>query len=291
MTSCFHRLLIRQRARDARIINQGDVLTCSDDYQIWFSMKFCNRIFIFFVIVMSSFPIANGFAVEVEPMIIKERCVVCHTADRICVNLGRGDDFWKPTVKRMASNGAKVSETEIASFSMLLSGEPQAVAQALACPTAQEGGTVTSASNKVPILVALVHPAFMTLALLLSFWVAYQGVNRARISLFKHKVRFNWKGHVRYGIVVMSTWFFGMIAGGIMAKLIYGATEVTGDHRTIAMIMLPMILFGEGSGLYMKFKKGPRKILPIFHGANNLMLVLLACMQLFTGFYLVRGLF
>nr|WP_321257347.1 hypothetical protein [uncultured Pseudodesulfovibrio sp.] len=191
----------------------------------------------------------------------------------------------------MVSNGAKVSDDEIAAFSLLLSGQTQPVAQILNCESSHKADVTISTSQKMPIFMALGHPVFMTLAFVLSLWVAWQGINRIRISLFKHKVRFNWKGHVRYGIVVMSTWFFGMIAGGIMAKLIYGEAGMTGDHRTIAMIMLPMIVFGEGSGLYMKFKKASRKILPIFHGVNNLILVLLAFMQLFTGFYLVRGLF
>lgn len=266
-------------------------MTYSDDYQIHLSMKILYRILILLVMVMFSFPVVNGFALQIEPSSIKERCVVCHTADRICANWGKGEDFWEATVKRMASNGAKVSDGEIMAFSMLLSEQSQAVAQALNCVSSQNIDADIPSSHKVPTLVALGHPLFMILALFLSFWVAWQGINRVRISLFKHRVRFNWKGHVRYGIIVMSTWFFGMIAGGIMAKLIYGEAGMTGDHRTVAMIMLPMIIFGEGSGLYMKFKKAPRKILPIFHGINNLILVLLAFMQLYTGFYLVRGLF
>ena len=291
MTFHINIMVMWQRASLFRIINMGDMLTCSDDYQIPISMKNSYRILIVLVMVMFSFPVVNAFALQIEPSTLQERCVVCHTADRICVNLGKGENFWGPTVKRMASNGAKVSDDEIAAFSILLSGQIQTVTQILNCVSTQKADTVVFSSQKMPIFVSLGHPVFMTLALFLSLWVAWQGINRVRISLFKHKVQFNWKGHVRYGIIVMSTWFFGMIAGGIMAKLIYGATGMTGDHRTIAMIMLPLILFGEGSGLYMKFKKAPRKILPIFHGVNNLVLVLLAFMQLYTGFNLVRGFF
>ncbi len=280
-----------QRASEGHIINLKDILTCRDDYHIHFNMKLSYRVFILSTIVVSFLLVASAFAFEVKPMTLKDRCVVCHTAERICAKLGNGDDFWEPTVKRMASNGAKVPEQELAGFSLLLSGQEEVVAGILACSSFQKTGTMPSASKKISIYLVLIHPVFMTIAVLLSLWVAWQGINRARISHFKHTVRFDWKGHVNYGIIVMGAWFFGMIAGGVMAKLIYGATGLTGAHRTVALIMFPMIILGACTGLYMKYKKAPRKILPIVHGVNSLVLFVLACMQLLTGFYLVRGIF
>ncbi|MBU1228746.1 MAG: hypothetical protein KKA55_12110 [Proteobacteria bacterium] len=42
-----------------------------------------------------------------------ERCSGCHSTARICEKLGnRSAEVWKQTVRRMVSNGAKLSESE-----------------------------------------------------------------------------------------------------------------------------------------------------------------------------------
>ncbi|HKI82646.1 MAG TPA: DUF4079 domain-containing protein, partial [Pseudodesulfovibrio sp.] len=56
-----------------------------------------------------------------------------------------------------------------------------------------------------------------------------------------------------------------------------------GLHGGTAPVMLALILFGSTTGLYMDRKKAKRTLLPILHGAANLLLLLLALSQFVTG--------
>ncbi|NDV20140.1 hypothetical protein GO013_12015 [Pseudodesulfovibrio sp. JC047] len=247
--------------------------------------------FLFCVVIFSSSSVC--FAREVKLTDVQERCVICHSADRICARLTDGKTIWEPIVERMASNGASLSAREILGVSRLLDEQPQTVASVLRCASAA-GDMEQRAQGRnrdIPLLLALAHPTIMILVFFLSLWVANQGVNRARFVLWGQKVKFDWKGHVRYGVLVMAVWALGMVAGSLVANMLYGASGMTGTHQKIAMVMLPLILFGAGSGLYMRFKKAPRKVLPLFHGANNLVLVVLAFLQLVTGYHLVVAFF
>lgn len=50
-----------------------------------------------------------------------ERCAPCHGTARICEKLGnRSAEVWQQTVKRMVSNGAKLTEGEAASVTEYL---------------------------------------------------------------------------------------------------------------------------------------------------------------------------
>ena len=131
----------------------------------------------------------------------------------------------------------------------------------------------------------------MVLTLLLALWVSWQGVNRARFSLLKHKVAFNWKGHTRYGLVVMGLWLAGAVGGSIVTDMLHGIPDAFELHEGTASVMLALILFGTATGLYMDRKKAKRTLLPILHGAANLLLLLLAVSQLITGIVILTRLF
>jgi hypothetical protein len=208
-------------------------------------------------------------------------CLACHSVERICRNVDKGGEFWTKTVKRMIAKGAHVGPDQVPGLVALLANPDHAeVRKVLGCPAA---GSLEARAAAVPTVVILGHPLLMVLNLLLALWVAWQGVNRARFSLFKQKAAFNWKGHTRYGLVVMGVWIVGAIGGSIVTDMLQGIPDAYGLHEGIAPVMLALIAFGGASGLYMDRKKARRKVLPVLHGAANMVLLLLAFAQLATG--------
>ncbi|MEZ7196369.1 hypothetical protein [Pseudodesulfovibrio karagichevae] len=208
-------------------------------------------------------------------------CVACHSVERICRNVDKGDAFWTKTVKRMIANGAHVGPDQVPGLVALLANpDHDKVREILNCPSPDSLKTSAAA---VPTAVILAHPILMILTLLLALWVTWQGVNRARFSHFKQKTAFNWKGHTRYGLVVMGLWLAGAVGGSIVSDMLHGIPDAYELHEGMAAVMLWLIAFGGLSGLYMDRKKAKRTLLPILHGAANLLLLLLALGQLVTG--------
>jgi hypothetical protein len=81
----------------------------------------------------------------------------------------------------------------------------------------------------------------------------------------------------------MGVWIVGAIGGSIVTDMLQGIPDAYGLHEGIAPVMLALIAFGGASGLYMDRKKARRKVLPVLHGAANMVLLLLAFAQLATG--------
>jgi hypothetical protein len=208
-------------------------------------------------------------------------CLACHSVERICRNVARGGEFWTKTVRRMIANGAHVGPDLVPDLVALLAAPDHAkVRAALNCP---DPGSPEVRTDGVPALVILAHPALMTLTLLLALWVAWQGVNRARFTHLKQKTAFNWKGHTRYGLAVMGLWIAGAVGGSVVADMLHGIPDAYELHEGVAGAMLWLIAFGTATGLYMDRKKAKRAIMPVLHGAANLLLLLLALGQFFTG--------
>ena len=229
--------------------------------------------------------LASGPAHALEPKTLIVPCSACHDTERICRNLDRGTAFWTDTVIRMKRNGAKLDDDRTEALVLLLSGRTNTN------PAMQLGCLQPSDKTRIPVAARLLHPIFMGLTLLLALWVAYQGINRFRFSVLKQKADFNWKAHTRYGLAVLGLWVIGMAAGSLMTYLAHGTMGITGFHRATAIAMLPFIVFGAVSGLYMDKKKRPRRILPILHGAANMILLAMAVSQSMTGLVLVWALF
>jgi hypothetical protein len=212
-------------------------------------------------------------------------CLACHSVERICRYVDRGGEFWTKAVRRMIANGAHVGPDQVPDLVALLADPDHAKVRAiLNCPPPD---SLEARAAAVPTAVILAHPVLMILTLLLSLWVAWQGVNRARFSLLKQKVPFNWKGHTRYGLVVMGLWVAGAVGGSIVTDMLHGIPDAYELHGGTASVMLALIAFGGLSGLYMDRKKAKRKMLPILHGAANMVLLLLAVAQLVTGIVIV----
>lgn len=105
----------------------------------------------------------------------------------------------------------------------------------------------------------------------------------------KKKTPFLWKQHVSLGIVSLATFIAGM-AGGLLAVYTYWRSYlITGLHAKVAIVLLPLMIFGLLSGLYMNAKKKKRRWLPILHAANNAILMILAFTQIVTGWKILRN--
>lgn len=135
-----------------------------------------------------------------------------------------------------------------------------------------------------------VHPVVQTLAIGLSLHVLHLGWARFRTAHLGAKgAAFAWQDHVRQGAAVLSAWIMGFIAGLGVTWWSWGETFTTGSHHVVALAMLPLMLFGLGSGFYMDRMKARRRALPLAHGCVNALLVLLALWQLVSGVLILRG--
>jgi hypothetical protein len=74
-----------------------------------------------------------------------------------------------------------------------------------------------------------------------------------------------------------------MIGGAVAAWLVWGAVGLTGDHATVAGLMVPILGFGLASGVIMVRRPAPRRVLPLLHGLNNLVAICLAGYQAYSG--------
>jgi hypothetical protein len=74
----------------------------------------------------------------------------------------------------------------------------------------------------------------------------------------------------------------GIAAGYIMVNRYLLSPEMA-LHVTIAILMLPLGVFGIFSGFFLYLNPGKRRVLPAIHGINNLAILILALVQIVTG--------
>ena len=129
----------------------------------------------------------------------------------------------------------------------------------------------------------LIHPIFQSVGILIAVYVMKLGISRFRMVHLKQKTRFNWKQHVRFGIIATTIWVFGIFGGLYMVKTSWHGFLITGYHAKTGLLMIPLVLFAIGSGLYMDRKKKKRKVFPLIHAICNTMLLFLALSQIYTG--------
>ena len=127
------------------------------------------------------------------------------------------------------------------------------------------------------------HPVNQLFSIILAVYVFFLGLQRFRSLHLNQNTRFNWKRHVTLGIISLAIMFIGLLGGSAVVAFYWGGSRITGIHATIAFIILPFLLFGFFSGLYMNKKKKKRKLLPLVHGIANLFLLILAFVQILTG--------
>ncbi len=132
------------------------------------------------------------------------------------------------------------------------------------------------------------HPAIQALVTLLALYVFLLGLNRFLTQHFGIKRTFLWKRHVWLGKTVILLWFAGLVGGLLMARTAWSVNFITGRHYHVALIMLPLLIFGYLSGIIMDAHKKNRRFLPLLHALNNAALLILALYQFYTGWAVLK---
>jgi len=133
------------------------------------------------------------------------------------------------------------------------------------------------------------HPVLMTLATLTGVYAAYLGMERFLSRHLGMRTQFLWGRHVAVGRLALLLWLLGFFGGLIMARWAWQVNFVTGDHYETAFSMMPLLLVGGITGIYMDRRKAPRTLLPLLHGVCNLLLVGMALYQFRTGWDVIRN--
>ena len=133
-----------------------------------------------------------------------------------------------------------------------------------------------------------VHPALQITATVIGFIVMYWGWKRFQMAHLKKKVMFPWKKHVFWGSIVLLVWALELPIGLAMAQLGWGAILVTDLHYMVAFAITPLCVTAYVTGYFLDRYKKKRKLLPIVHGVNNLILCLLIATQLYTGAIVIK---
>ena len=132
------------------------------------------------------------------------------------------------------------------------------------------------------MLLLSIHPAAQFTAILLAYYAAYLGLQRTQSLHFGKTAKFQRQRHVITGAIALIAMLGGIGAGFIMVARFLQHPDI-GLHEIIAKTLLPLLLFGLCSGFYLYFKPGKRKIIPVIHALNNLLILLLVLVQIFTG--------
>ena len=132
------------------------------------------------------------------------------------------------------------------------------------------------------MLLLSIHPAAQFMAILLAYYAAYLGMQRTQSLHFAKTVKFQRQRHVITGAIALIAMLGGIGAGFIMVARLPHHPDI-GLHEIIAKTLLPLLLFGLCSGLYLYFKPEKQKIIPVIHALNNLLILLLVLVQIFTG--------
>ncbi len=137
--------------------------------------------------------------------------------------------------------------------------------------------------------VLFIHPIIQFSATLLALYVFYLGVQRFRFLHMNQKTVFKWKRHVALGKMALGVWLVGMVSGMTMVYLYWHGFLITGAHGKVALVLLPLVIFGLVSGLYMDRNKKKRGVFPLIHGLNNLVVLILAVAQAISGLWVFNA--
>jgi len=128
-----------------------------------------------------------------------------------------------------------------------------------------------------------IHPTLQLIGIIFGYISLYWGYQRF-LQAHKGKRRnFPWKDHVSYGKSAIAVWFMGIIVGLHYTKKEWSFYSITGDHFTVGMAALGIMLATLLTGYWMEWFKKKRKLLSITHGILGLLLCLLGFVQIITG--------
>jgi hypothetical protein len=133
-----------------------------------------------------------------------------------------------------------------------------------------------------------IHPALQVAMILVSLVVLWLGIKRFAARSLGKKARFNWRLHVWLGTIVLVAALLGALGGLIVARGYWSAWLATGPHGVLGLIAVPFIIFGGLTGWYMNQRKKSRRVLPLIHGLNNLVLIGLFAALVISGLVLIE---
>ena len=119
-------------------------------------------------------------------------------------------------------------------------------------------------------------------AILIACYDAYLGFQRTQSLHFGKTTKFQRKYHVVAGSIALISMLGGIAAGSIMVNRYLLSPDMV-VHEAVALIILPLGLFGIFSGFFLYLNPKQRRILPALHGINNLVILILAFTQIVTG--------
>ncbi|MBW2506248.1 MAG: DUF4079 family protein [Deltaproteobacteria bacterium] len=131
-------------------------------------------------------------------------------------------------------------------------------------------------------LILSLHPVGQIIAILFACYAAYLGLQRTKSLHFGKTTRFYRERHVITGSIALISMLGGIAAGSIMVNRYLLSPDMS-LHVAVAMIILVLGLFGIISGFVLYLIPKQRRLLPAVHGINNLVILLLALVQVVTG--------
>ncbi len=132
-----------------------------------------------------------------------------------------------------------------------------------------------------------IHPVIQVLATFLALYALGLGLQRFMSLHLGRKTGFQRKRHLLVGKLAIIGWLGGSIGGAVMVRIMWRGWFITGEHAYLAFAMLPFILFGLISGLYLERNPAPRRVLPLLHGCANLTALILALFQFGEGYEVI----
>lgn len=133
-----------------------------------------------------------------------------------------------------------------------------------------------------------VHPLLQIIATMFGIYAGYLGAERFMSQHLHMRTQFLWKRHVFVGRIALALWMIGLIGGATVARLKWQVNFVTGAHYQIAFLMVPLMVLGVLTGIYMDRKKAKRTLLPLLHGTCNMLALFLAFLQIRTGWQVIK---
>ena len=137
-------------------------------------------------------------------------------------------------------------------------------------------------------VLLVIHPIIQSSAILMAFYAFHLGVQRFRSLHLHQKTVFRWKRHVASGAIALGSLLAGALGGMTVVKVYWHRFLITGTHGKVALALIPFVIFGLVSGLYMNRKKKQQRLLSFIHGLNNLIVLILALTQVVSGWWVYR---
>lgn len=131
------------------------------------------------------------------------------------------------------------------------------------------------------------HPVIELIAILVGGYALLLGSKRFAMLHCGVKCTFAWKPHVKWGTIALALWALGGLGGLAITNHYWGDVLLSGTHGWVGIVIIGMCGIGYATGHVLDTVKKKRKVLPLVHGINNCVLLLLALWQAWTGYALL----